>query len=158
MPSHVVRSASSSACRVRRRRGPRRPDPSCDVDVGVGRDRGDHREELLHRRLHLGIVDALLGAEHDRALACRSRLVAELVLQVSMPRVLSKPGGLEVLAEAAADGAGDAADDDDADHPEDDDAPALAEAPRTKASEHGRPPGGDGGGATGGRPPTTGSI
>ena len=70
-PPRRSRSASSSACALLVVE-PGEGGVGCHVDVGVVRDRLDHGEQLRPSdACDLGVVDALLGPEHDRALGCR---------------------------------------------------------------------------------------
>ena len=66
-------------------------------------DLGDLGEQLLHRRLDLGVVDALLGLEHDLARLRRAAAVVELGLDEREALGRLEPVEREVLAVGVAD-------------------------------------------------------
>ena len=96
---------------------------------------GDLVEQRLHRRLDRGVVDALLGPEHDRA-DLAGALAAELLVEDVEARLRLDVGQVEVVAEVVADRAGDAVRDDEDGDPEAEDEPAPVVAPGTEAGEH----------------------
>ena len=133
-------------------REPREPRIGGDVDRAWFRQRLDAGEHGLEGGPHRGVVHALVGLHHDRALHAATDAAEVLVEGVEAVGALEAGQG-EVLAEVAPGGAADAADDEHGAHPEEDNGLAALEAPGTKTSKHELPPRGRGFRGEG-RPPT----
>ena len=84
---------------------------------------------------HLGIVDALVGAEHDRAGLAASGATEVLVDDVEAARALDVGQG-ELGPVVGPGGAHDAAEDEEGRDPGDQDADRMGMAPTAKAGKH----------------------
>ena len=107
-----------------------------DVDA---LDLVDGGEQLRHRRLHLGVVDALLGGEDDRA-AEAAALALEVGVQHVDALAAVARGDLEGAVVARPDDAAEGTERDEGDDPCGHDALAMVVAELAEAAEHARRP------------------
>ena len=105
------------------------------LDAGDVVELGRLVEQRLHRGLDLGVVDALLGLEHDRA-DHAGALAAELVVEDVEAGLRLDVGQVELVAEGVADGAGYGEAEDEHGQPEaEHELPAVV-APGAESGEH----------------------
>jgi hypothetical protein len=109
--------------------------------VGDVRDLG---EQVLHARPDLGVVDALVGDEHDRADRAGA-LAAEVFVEDVEALAGLDVGEVELVAEGAARHAGHGEAEDDDGDPEPEYEPAVIVAPGAQSGEHGESAPGCGG-------------
>jgi hypothetical protein len=101
----------------------------------------DLGEEVLHRLTDVGVVHALVRAEHDRR-GDAGALPAEMLVEDVVAPPALHVRQLELRVRLAADRAHDAAEHHQGNDPADDCPPPPPEAPAAKSREHGFPPGG----------------
>ena len=93
-------------------------------------------EEGGHRALHVGIGDALVGAEHDRPALPTGARVGEVLIEDVEPAAALDVGKGELRAVRGADRAAGAARDDQGGEPEQHDLAAIAKTPTPELGKH----------------------